>query len=140
MAYLTHQYQRGYFTGIDRRHELVPWIYERRRARRGYWFPCPHRGAVLQQAVSRVAEKPPGHGAYDDEFFCQFIGTRQCRHAFWIKSHAKPAGCEPRKERASNPQIMFMVCMHQGLLIPVSIIAQRIIADSKDPTSIFVHA
>ena len=45
----------------------------------------------------------------------------------------------PDKETASNSQIMFMVLNASGLtLIPVSIIAQRAILKSHDPTSIFI--
>ena len=45
----------------------------------------------------------------------------------------------PNKDTASNAQIMFMVLHASGLtIIPVSIIAQRAILKSNDPTSIFI--
>src|SRR5664279_4701145 len=45
----------------------------------------------------------------------------------------------PNKDTASNAQIMFMVLHASGLtIIPVSIIAQRAILKSSDPTSIFI--
>jgi spore maturation protein SpmA len=43
------------------------------------------------------------------------------------------------KENASNAQIMFLVLHTSGLqLLPVTIIAQRAILNSKDPADIFL--
>src|ERR1035438_5682445 len=67
------------------------------------------------------------------------LGLENAATPFGLKAMQSLQELNPDKECASNSQIMFMVLSASGLtLIPVSIIAQRAILKSADPTSIFI--
>jgi spore maturation protein SpmB len=58
---------------------------------------------------------------------------------FGLKAMESLQEINPQKDTASNAQIMFMVLHASGLtLIPVTIIAQRVILKSNNPTEIFI--
>jgi spore maturation protein SpmB len=72
-------------------------------------------------------------------FSANLLGLDNAATPFGLKAMQSLQEINPHKDTASNPQIMFMVLHASGLtIIPVSIIAQRAILKSNDPTSIFI--
>jgi spore maturation protein SpmB len=72
-------------------------------------------------------------------FSANLLGLDNAATPFGLKTMESLQESNPDKETASDSQIMFMVLHASGLtLIPVSIIAQRVILKSNDPTSIFI--
>jgi len=72
-------------------------------------------------------------------FSANLLGLDNAATPFGIKAMESLQEINPDKERASNPQIMFL-CLHaSGLtLIPVSIIALRAAARAANPMDIFI--
>jgi spore maturation protein SpmB len=72
-------------------------------------------------------------------FSANLLGLDNAATPFGLKAMQSLQELNPQKDTASNAQIMFMVLHASGLtIIPVSIIAQRAILKSNDPTSIFI--
>jgi spore maturation protein SpmA/spore maturation protein SpmB len=87
-------------------------------------------------------ELPPNHpvmGHMMMNFSANLLGLDNAATPFGIKAMESLQEINPNKERASNPQIMFL-CLHaSGLtLIPVSIIAARASLHATSPTDIFI--
>jgi spore maturation protein SpmA/spore maturation protein SpmB len=87
-------------------------------------------------------ELPKGHPAMGHmmmNFSANLLGLDNAATPFGLKAMQSLQEINPRKETASNAQIMFL-CLHaSGLtLIPVSIIAARAAMRSANPTDIFV--
>jgi spore maturation protein SpmB len=72
-------------------------------------------------------------------FSANLLGLDNAATPFGLKAMKSLQELNPSQDTASNAQIMFMVLHASGLtIIPVSIIAQRAILKSTDPTSIFI--
>lgn len=72
-------------------------------------------------------------------FSANLLGLDNAATPFGLKAMESLQELNPKKDTASDAQIMFMVLHASGLtLIPVSIIAMRIISGSKNPTEIFI--
>jgi spore maturation protein SpmA len=81
----------------------------------------------------------PAMGHMMMNFSANLLGLDNAATPFGLKAMESLQESNPSKDTASNAQIMFMVLHASGLtLIPVSIIAQRVILKSTDPTSIFI--
>ena len=98
---------------------------------------------IIGPFFSRIfPEIPKGHpsmGHMMMNFSANLLGLDNAATPFGIKAMESLQEINPDKERASNPQIMFL-CLHaSGLtLIPVSIIALRAAARSANPMDIFI--
>ncbi|HYF30078.1 MAG TPA: nucleoside recognition domain-containing protein [Chitinophagaceae bacterium] len=96
-------------------------------------------GPFFARLFPDLPKNHPAMGHMMMNFSANLLGLDNAATPFGLKAMQSLQDVNPDKETASNPQIMFMVLHASGLtLIPVSIIAQRIIAGSKDPTSIFI--
>lgn len=87
-------------------------------------------------------EVPKGHPAFGHmmmNFSANLLGLDNAATPFGLKAMESLQELNPDKDRASNPQLMFL-CLHaSGLtLIPVSIIAMRSALGADNPTDIFV--
>lgn len=87
-------------------------------------------------------EVPKGHPAFGHmmlNFSANLLGLDNAATPFGIKAMESLQELNPDKDRATNPQIMFL-CLHAaGLtLIPVSIIAMRQNLGAANPTDIFL--
>jgi spore maturation protein SpmA len=87
-------------------------------------------------------EIPKGHPAMGHmmmNFSANLLGLDNAATPFGIKAMESLQEINPKREVASNPQIMFL-CLHAAgfTLIPVSIIAVRASLRSANPTDIFV--
>ncbi|MBO9572958.1 MAG: spore maturation protein [Chitinophagaceae bacterium] len=87
-------------------------------------------------------EVPPGHPAMGHmimNFSANLLGLDNASTPFGLKAMESLQELNPHKERASNPQIMFL-CLHAaGLnIIPVGVIAIRASQHASNPTDVFI--
>lgn len=86
-----------------------------------------------------IPKNHPSLGHMLMNFSANLLGLDNAATPFGLKAMQSLQELNADKETASNSQIMFMVLNASGLtLIPVSIIAQRAILKSTDPTAIFI--
>ena len=96
-------------------------------------------GPFFSRLFPDLPKNHPAMGHMMMNFSANLLGLDNAATPFGLKAMQSMQEVNPDKDTASNAQIMFMVLHASGLtLIPVSIIAQRIIANSKDATSIFI--
>ncbi len=96
-------------------------------------------GPFFEKIFPEVPKNHPSMGHMVMNFSANLMGLDNAATPFGIKAMESLQEINPDKDRASNPQIMFM-CLHaSGLtLIPTSIIADRVVLGSDYPTSIFI--
>jgi spore maturation protein SpmA len=96
-------------------------------------------GPFFNKLFPEVPKNHPSMGHMVMNFSANLLGLDNAATPFGLKAMQSLQEINPHKDTASNPQIMFMVLHASGLtIIPVSIIAQRAILKSNDPTSIFI--
>jgi spore maturation protein SpmA len=96
-------------------------------------------GPFFSKLFPEVPKNHPSMGHMVMNFSANLLGLDNAATPFGLKAMKSLQELNPDKDRASNAQIMFMVLHASGLtIIPVSIIAQRAILKSTDPTSIFI--
>lgn len=102
---------------------------------------------VLSKAISpffrRIfPEVPPNHpaiGAMLMNITANMLGLDNAATPFGLKAMEELQKINPRKDTASNPQIMFLVLNTSGLtIIPVSIMAYRLAEGAANPSDIFL--
>ena len=96
-------------------------------------------GPFFSKLFPEVPKNHPAMGHMMMNFSANLLGLDNAATPFGIKAMESLQEINPKKETASNAQIMFL-CLHaSGLtLIPVSIIAARAALKSANPTDIFV--
>jgi len=96
-------------------------------------------GPFFNKLFPEVPKNHPSMGHMVMNFSANLLGLDNAATPFGLKAMQSLQELNPQKDTASNAQIMFMVLHASGLtIIPVSIIAQRAILKSNDPTSIFI--
>lgn len=96
-------------------------------------------GPFFKHLFPSLPRNHPAMGHMMMNFSANLLGLDNAATPFGLKAMESLQETNPDKETASDAQIMFMVLHASGLtLIPVSIIAQRVILKSEDPTSIFI--
>ncbi|HSB92525.1 MAG TPA: nucleoside recognition domain-containing protein [Flavitalea sp.] len=96
-------------------------------------------GPFFRHLFPGLPKNHPAMGHMMMNFSANLLGLDNAATPFGLKTMESLQESNPDKETASDSQIMFMVLHASGLtLIPVSIIAQRVILKSNDPTSIFI--
>jgi len=96
-------------------------------------------GPFFNRLFPEVPKNHPSMGHMVMNFSANLLGLDNAATPFGLKAMMSLQELNPSKDTASNAQIMFMVLHASGLtIIPVSIIAQRIILKSNDPTGIFI--
>jgi spore maturation protein SpmA len=96
-------------------------------------------GPFFHKLFPEVPKNHPSMGHMVMNFSANLLGLDNAATPFGLKAMKSLQELNPHKDQASNAQIMFMVLHASGLtIIPVSIIAQRAILKSNDPTSIFI--
>ncbi len=87
-------------------------------------------------------EIPPGHPASGQilmNFSANMLGLDNAATPIGLKAMESLQTLNPRKDEASNAQIMFLVLQTSGLtIIPISIIAQRAILGAANPADVFL--
>ncbi len=96
-------------------------------------------GPFFNKLFPEIPKNHPSMGHMVMNFSANLLGLDNAATPFGLKAMQSLQELNPDKNTASNAQIMFMVLHASGLtIIPVSIIAQRAILKSNDPTSIFI--
>jgi len=96
-------------------------------------------GPFFSRLFPELPKNHPVMGHMMMNFSANLLGLDNAATPFGIKAMESLQEINPNKEKASNPQIMFL-CLHaSGLtLIPVSIIAARASLHATSPTDIFI--
>ncbi|RZK50129.1 MAG: spore maturation protein [Pedobacter sp.] len=86
-----------------------------------------------------IPKNHPSMGHMIMNFSANLLGLDNAATPFGLKAMESLQELNPDKDRASNPQLMFL-CLHAaGLsLIPVSVIAIRASQNASDPTDVFI--
>jgi spore maturation protein SpmA len=96
-------------------------------------------GPFFSRLFPEVPKDHPATGQMILNFSANFLGLDNAATPFGLKAMSGLQELNKDKDTASNAQIMFAVLHASGLtIIPISIIAQRAIYHSKDPTDIFL--
>jgi spore maturation protein SpmA len=96
-------------------------------------------GPFFGKLFPEVPKNHPAIGHMMMNFSANLLNLDNAATPFGLKTMQSLQELNPQKETASNAQIMFMVLHASGLtLIPISVIAQRAIMKSSDPTLIFI--
>ena len=86
-----------------------------------------------------IPENHPASGHLVMNFSANMLGLDNAATPIGLKAMASLQELNPKKEEASNAQIMFLALNTSGLtIIPVTILAQRAIMGASNPTDIFV--
>lgn len=96
-------------------------------------------GPFFSKIFPEIPKGHPSMGHMMMNFSANLLGLDNAATPFGIKAMESLQELNPDKDRASNPQIMFL-CLHaSGLtLIPVAIIALRAAAGAANPMDIFI--
>jgi len=96
-------------------------------------------GPFFSRLFPEVPKDHPAVGQMMMNYSANLLGLDNAATPFGLKAMNQLQDLNKDKDTASNAQIMFLVLHASGLtLLPVSIIAQRAIYHSKDPSDIFI--
>jgi spore maturation protein SpmA len=98
---------------------------------------------IIAPFFSRIfPEVPKGHpatGLMVMNYSANFLGLDNAATPVGLKAMAALQELNPKKDEATNAQIMFLVLQTAGLtLIPLTVMAQRAVLGAKDPSDIFI--
>ena len=81
----------------------------------------------------------PAHGLMVMNYSANFLGLDNAATPIGLKAMESLQSLNPKKDEATDAQIMFLVLQTAGLtLIPITVMAQRAILGAKDPADIFI--
>ena len=87
----------------------------------------------------QVPKDHPATGHMVMNFSANFLGLDNAATPFGLKAMESLQTLNPKKDEATDAQIMFLVLHASGLtLIPLSIMAQRAVLGARDPSDIFI--
>ena len=96
-------------------------------------------GPFFNKLFPGVPRNHPAMGHMMMNFSANLLQLDNAATPFGLKAMESLHELNPNKDTASDAQIMFMVLHASGLsIIPVSVIAQRVIVGSKNATDIFI--
>ena len=96
-------------------------------------------GPLFTSIFPGVPKNHPASGSIVMNFCANMLGLDNAATPLGLKAMDQLQELNPKKDTASNEQIMFLVLNTSGLtIIPVSILALRTSAGSVDPTSVFL--
>ncbi len=96
-------------------------------------------GPFFSRIFPEVPKDHPATGHMVMNFSANFLGLDNAATPFGLKAMGSLQELNPKKEEASNAQIMFLVLHASGLtLIPLSVMAQRAVLGAADPSDIFI--
>ncbi len=86
-----------------------------------------------------IPKDHPATGHMVMNFSANFLGLDNAATPFGLKAMESLQSINPKKDEASDAQLMFLVIQTAGLtLIPLSVMAQRAVLGAKDPSDIFI--
>ena len=93
----------------------------------------------MKRLFPGVPENHPAMGEMVMNFSANMLGLDNAATPFGLKAMNSLQELNPKKDTASDAQIMFLVLHTSGLtIIPLSIIAYRLAAGSTEPASVFI--
>ena len=96
-------------------------------------------GPFFSRIFPGVPRDHPATGLMVMNYSANFLGLDNAATPIGLKAMESLQTLNPSKEEATDAQIMFLVLNTAGMtLIPVSVMAQRAILGSKDPSDIFI--
>jgi spore maturation protein SpmA len=96
-------------------------------------------GPFFLRLFPEIPRNHPAFGQMLMNFSANMLGLDNAATPLGLKAMQGLQDLNPRKDVASNAQIMFLVINTSGLtIIPVSILAQRAILGASNPTDIFI--
>lgn len=96
-------------------------------------------GPFFSRLFPEVPRNHPANGAIIMNFSANILGLDNAATPLGLKAMNELQEINPKKDEASNAQIMFLVLNASGLtIIPIAIIADRVTMSSANPTSIFI--
>lgn len=96
-------------------------------------------GPFFNKLFPEIPKGHPASGQLLMNFSANMLGLDNAATPLGLKAMQSLQELNPQKDRASNAQIMFLVLNTSGLtIIPVSILAQRAILGSANPTDVFI--
>jgi spore maturation protein SpmA len=96
-------------------------------------------GPFFARIFPGVPREHPATGLMVMNYAANFLGLDNAATPIGLKAMESLQMLNPRKDEATDAQIMFLVLNTAGMtLIPVSVMAQRAILGAKDPADIFL--
>ena len=96
-------------------------------------------GPFFSRLFPEIPKNHPATGSIIMNFSANILGLDNAATPLGFKAMNELQEIKPDKNTASNAQIMFLVLNASGLtIIPISIMADRAMLKSADPTSIFI--
>lgn len=96
-------------------------------------------GPFFQRLFPEVPRNHPVHGTMIMNFSANMLGLDNAATPIGLKAMSQLQELNPKKDHASNAQIMFLVLNTSGLtIIPVSIMVYRAQAGAENPADIFI--
>ena len=96
-------------------------------------------GPFFRRIFPEVPKDHPAIGNLMMSFSANLLGLTNAATPLGLKAMDSLQELNPKKEEASNAQIMFLVLLTSGMqLLPITIIAQRAIMHAKYPTDVFI--
>lgn len=96
-------------------------------------------GPFFSRLFPEVPRNHPATGSIIMNFSANILGLDNAATPLGLKAMSELQEINPDKDRASNAQIMFLVLNASGLtIIPISILADRAMLGSVNPTSVFI--
>lgn len=96
-------------------------------------------GPFFSKLFPEIPKGHPAHGHLLMNFSANMLGLDNAATPMGLKAMQSLQELNPKKETASNAQIMFLALNTSGLtVIPVSILAQRAILGAANPTDVFI--
>src|SRR5215207_2409222 len=96
-------------------------------------------GPFFARVFPGVPRDHPATGLMVMNYSANFLGLDNAATPIGLKAMESLQTLNPKKDEATDAQLMFLVLNTAGLtLIPVTVMAQRAILGSKDPSDIFI--
>ncbi|HYG01981.1 MAG TPA: nucleoside recognition domain-containing protein, partial [Chryseosolibacter sp.] len=117
------------------------WLGLMRIGEKGGMVPILSRfvGPFFSRLFPEIPKNHPATGSIIMNFSANILGLDNAATPLGLKAMNELQEINPNKDTASNAQIMFLVLNASGLtIIPISIMADRAMLQSVNPTSIFI--
>jgi spore maturation protein SpmA len=117
------------------------WLGLMRIGEKGGMVPILSRfvGPFFSRLFPEIPKNHPATGSIIMNFSANILGLDNAATPLGLKAMAELQEINPQKDTASNAQMMFLVLNASGLsVIPISIMADRAMLHSVNPTSIFI--
>ncbi len=96
-------------------------------------------GPFFSRLFPEIPKNHPAIGSIILNFSANILGLDNAATPLGLKAMNELQEINPNKDVASNAQIMFLVLNASGLtVIPISVLADRVVLGSTNPTSIFI--